>query len=228
MLICSHTLPSHNRVYWQTVKAGYSGYGIKLSSSASEARENAQSNAPAHKIVSCLSTNPTLRRNCRRRTAQSDTSLNSLNQTSFQMQAACREKPSSCRVFIYLNISLFSGPKEWQNTKSFLYIYWNPQSKLCWTAAEEKMIRTAPHLSVSQKQPHVLSLLQQIDSVAASCSSHWLGINLCVALPVLPALDVLAFFRIQTWTKSGCPKGSWEIENWLSQVLIEKSATQKY
>ena len=42
----------------------------------------------------------------------------SLNQPSCQSQAARREKPSSCTVFIDLNISLYSGPKEWQKQKN--------------------------------------------------------------------------------------------------------------
>ena len=59
--------------------------GITVPSQAA-AGENDQANTPAqldHRIVSCLSKNPILRRNRRRRTAPSDTSL---NQPSCQSQ----------------------------------------------------------------------------------------------------------------------------------------------
>ena len=57
-----------------------------------------------YRIVSCLSTNPTLKKNIRRRIAPS------LNQPSCQLQSARFEKPSSSGAFIDLNIRLYSGP----------------------------------------------------------------------------------------------------------------------
>ena len=102
------------------------------------------------------------------------------------------------------------------------------------------------NVSVSRKQPHGLALLP----VAARGGSHWLRINLCLALPLWPALDVRDLFhtpsKVELWDltfkllgphlflghmtifktmKPGCSKGSWEIKNWLNQVLIEKSIT---
>jgi hypothetical protein len=84
-----------------------------VSSTASQAGENDQTNVVTQRSFQAFSTYPTLKRSRRRRTAPSDPSLN--QPPSRQSPAACPERPYSSRTFTNLNNSLNCESKEWLN-----------------------------------------------------------------------------------------------------------------
>ena len=83
-----------------------------VSSTASQAGENDQTNVATKRSFQAFSTYPTFTRSRRRRIAPSDPSL---NQPSRQSLAECLERPNSSKTFTNLNNSLNREPNEWQN-----------------------------------------------------------------------------------------------------------------
>ena len=80
-----------------------------VSSTASQAGENDQTNVATKRSFQAFSTYPTLTRSRRRRIAPSDPSL---NQPSRQSLAECLERPNSSKTFTNLNNSLNREPNE--------------------------------------------------------------------------------------------------------------------
>ena len=80
-----------------------------VSSTASQAGENDQTNVATKRSFQAFSTYPTLTRSRRRRIAPSDPSL---NQPSRQSRAECLERPNSSKTFTNLNNSLNREPNE--------------------------------------------------------------------------------------------------------------------